>query len=373
MRFNGLCLLAIFAFQTALAQSSATGSVIGHVTCADTHTPCRFGSVTIESAPPAKYTGSLTPKQPPHSYSAPTDIEGAYQINGVVPGDYYVLARIAGYVSPYDLAANEFRDNPSFESQAFEVALTRITVSPNQSTTANLMLTRGASLAGIIRYDDGGPGINVKVYFYRRDGSGQWKAFSDTGGNGNLAALGFDPETDDRGRFYEPGLPPGSYIIEACLPSHIALPEKILKNGSINVSMGIGDALCVFTGDKFRMRNAIPIELHEGEYRSDIEINIPTTGMHSVHGTVTTKPDEQSITAGDVRLIDPDNKTELRRALIQQDGSFNFNYIPNGSYLVEIEARSGKDNSKLPYEAFTAPLLVESDLSNLTYSLTRKH
>jgi len=73
MRFYGLC-LATFAFQTALAQSSATVSVMDHVTCGNTHTPCRFGSVTIESAPPINNTGSLTLQQPPHSYSAPTDI-----------------------------------------------------------------------------------------------------------------------------------------------------------------------------------------------------------------------------------------------------------------------------------------------------------
>lgn len=44
---------------TISAQIPATvpGSVSGHVYCADTHTPCRFASITIEAIPQPKANG----------------------------------------------------------------------------------------------------------------------------------------------------------------------------------------------------------------------------------------------------------------------------------------------------------------------------
>ncbi|WP_263367140.1 carboxypeptidase-like regulatory domain-containing protein [Edaphobacter bradus] len=373
MRAYGICLLATFAFHAMLAQSPPTGRVTGHVTCSDTHTPCRFGTVTIQSAPATNASGVSLPQQT-HSYSVETDIDGAYQIDGVVPGDYYILGMLAGYISPYDLVISEFQGNPSLTAQGADAALSRITVEPGTTAIANLSLSRGASLSGTVHYDDGGPGIDVRVHLYRRDGNRQWKIFHSSAGKGAMAPLGFDPQTDDRGRFYQPGLPPGRYIVEVSLPEAVALPQNILNNHSVTAVLTTQNALRVYNGNKYRLYDAMPIELHEGESRTDVDITIPTTGLHSLRGTVTIKPDERAVTSGEITLLDPEDGTTLRSVFIL-DGSFVFNYIPEGSYLVRIVTHASKQDSGATStgETLTSPLVVESDIPNLTYSLTPKH
>jgi hypothetical protein len=373
MRPSSLWIIAlVFGFDNLSAQTPATapGTVDGHVYCADTHTPCRFASVTIQTAPPAKEIGPDTANSPSHSYAASTSLEGAFHISGVAPGDYYILGRQSGYLSPYDIAHSEFPDDPSLSSKALDIALTRITVRSGLTTATNLTLSRGASLAGTIRYDDGGLAITAAVHLFRKDASGKWKPYLNTVGDSLLASL-FPSHTDDRGYFYEPGLPAGIYCVETTLPEATGIPQTITGRPSLSIAITTGDALRVFNGDKYRLRDAPSIELHEGEDRSGIDIDIPTSGLHSLRGSITAKSDGRSVTHGKVRLLDPDDKTTLRETSIQ-DGSFVFNYVVNGSYLVQIEAQADGPDGKpgLSYEPLLTPLLVEGDLSDLTYALT---
>lgn len=217
--------------------AQTTGTVAGRVTCADTRTPCRFASVTIESAPASKDGSPISPKSisPLHTYAAATDLDGMFEINSVVPGDYYITALMPGYLSPYDLAANESSGEPSLKPQAMEIALERIIVAAGQTATANVLLSRGASLSGIVRYDDGGPAIQVSVSLFRRDGAGKWQPFTNTSGVGDTVRLGFGPKTDDRGRFYTPGLPPGTYTLQTNLPVAAMLRSGITGNPSVDV------------------------------------------------------------------------------------------------------------------------------------------
>jgi hypothetical protein len=329
--------------------------------------------VNLQSAPPAKSSNTLsTTATPSQSYSAATDIEGAFQIRGVAPGEYYILGRLAGYLSPYDLASSEFQGDSSLSSRALDVALTRIIVEADHTTTANLILARGASLGGTVRYDDGGLAINVPTHLFRKDGTGMWKPYRNSVGASALSPLGFSPHTDERGRFNDPGLPPGTYIIEATLPETTVVPTTILGRQSLNINITTGNALQVFDGDKYRLRDATPIELREGQDRPDIDIVLPTSGLHAIHGFVTAKSDGRSVTDGTVRLLDPDDRTTLRETALQDDGAFVFNYVVNGSYLVQIEAKADARASKplVGYEPFTSQLLVETDIPNLVYTLT---
>src|SRR5277367_1562265 len=108
--------------------AAAPGIVAGHVYCADTHTPCRFASVTIEAVPQVKGNGPDPAKSESRSYATSTDIDGAFQITGVLPGDYYILARMTGYFLPYDLVTNEFPDGSPMRAKAVDAVLPRITV-----------------------------------------------------------------------------------------------------------------------------------------------------------------------------------------------------------------------------------------------------
>lgn len=373
------CALAVSVFvvcsTSLLAQTDVTapGSISGHVYCADTNTPCRFANVTIQTAPPAKKSEDPVPASPvpaSHSYSASTDIDGVFQISGVIPGDYYILRRLSGYISTLDLAVSELPKDSPMLAQALDIALTRVTVNSGVVTVSNLTLSRGASFSGTVRYDDGAAAINVTVHLLRKDSTGQLKPFHN--GNGSAAEALFAAHTDDLGRFYEPALPPGTYSAEATLPMVLPLPESIIGPPSIQVSLVTGNALDLFYGDKYRLADAATVELHQGEERSGLDINIPTHGLHSVSGFVTAKSDGHAIISGDVHLLDPADKSPLRDTLLREDGSFSFGYLITGTYLLQINARSDHQSGKsaITYDPYSMPIVVDTDIPNLSCALT---
>ena len=365
-----ICIVGCFGLAGFGAGAQEVGNVAGHVTCADSRTPCRFASVTIQSAP-AKNTSSGAAQEKTHSYAADTGLDGAYAIKDVAPGEYYIQAVQAGYLSPYDLAGNETAGDPSLAAKAAEIVLQRFSVAAGQTATVNVLLSRGASLSGTVRYEDGGFAIGVSIDLMRKDGAGKWQPYRLTNGLGDLARLGFGPKTDDKGRFYAPGLPPGTYAVQMSLPSTAMLLETIAGTQSLGIKVTQGGALRVFYGDVYRLKDAKTIELHESEQRTEIDIDVPTSGMYTVKGLVTPKQDARDTAAGKVRLLDPDNQEVLREAFIEPEGDFSFENVTKGSYLLRIE---GQDTTRsnphgVRYEPLMVPLLVESDLSNLAYTL----
>jgi hypothetical protein len=346
-------------------QTPATmpGVVVGHVYCADTNTPCRFASVTIEAVSQAKGNSADSTKSEPRSYATSTDIDGAFQITGVLPGDYYILARMTGYFLPYDLVTNEFPDGSPMRAKAVDAVLPRITVNAGLTTTSVLNLSLGASISGTVRYDDGGVATALILHLYRKDESGKWQPYLNRSANTTTAPLGGGTDTDGRGHFDELGLPQGIYCVEVMLPQASSSSNTITGNPSVTFRLTEGDALRVYNGDKYRLRDAAPIELHDGEDRSGIDINIPTQSLRSIHGTVVAKTDGHSIASGEVSLLDPDDKALLRKTSIEPDGSFSFHYVVKGSYLLRIEDATDNRNGKTgaSYEPMTVPLLVEQD------------
>jgi len=367
VRFSlAIIAICLVGFPVISAQSTATGqgAVSGHVYCADTRTPCRFADVKIQRVQKnfhAKKTGGNALELDENSYSAVTGLDGGFLISGVSPGDYYIHSSFPGYLDPFQIVFSEVQGEDTIPLESLEKALPRITVSSGLTANSDLTLSRGAALGGTVRYDDAGPAETVNIVLYRKDKTGKWNRYGDSLFAGYRMSSSF--RTDDRGRFYLPGLAPGSYIVEASLPQ----PHFIPGIGT-GLSLTGPDSLRVFNGNKYRLKDAFAIELKEGEDRSDIDIDIPTNGLHMIQGFITSKPVGLPITKGTVDLLDRDDKTVLREADIQQDGSFGFKYVVNGTYLVQVAARA--DGGEVQYDSQTAPLLVDGDIAGLTYSVS---
>lgn len=368
---RSMLLLCVLSPVVAFSQSSAPGAVAGHVYCADTHTPCRYATVNIEAAPRERDGAPTSSNPQPHAYSALTNINGAFEIDGVQPGEYYILAREPGYLCEYDLARNNSRQKITDASPAMKQYLSRIKVTAGQTTAADLNLRRGASLQGTVRYDDGGLAIGLPVKLYRKSDTGHWKIFNNGARDGTLAVLGFDARTDDRGRYYEPGLPAGSYIVEVTLPNASVIPMTISGRQSLNVTSTQSDALAVFSGNKFRLKDASPIELDDGEARQDLDMEIPTMGLYTIHGAAA-DANGAGVPQASVSLLDPDDKTVLRETQIGADGEFVFRFVAPGQYLLEVKPQAGGSSqeagSQLRPE--TIPLQVVGDITNLSVTLT---
>src|SRR5580698_2971723 len=118
LRHTSAFVLAWFISCTPIgAQTNGVprGKVMGHVFCSDSHTPCRFAGVTIQSVPLAAAGNKAN--HPSLSYSAATDMDGAFVISNVASGEYYVQARSPGYLSPTDLVASEVDPNSTLYSK----------------------------------------------------------------------------------------------------------------------------------------------------------------------------------------------------------------------------------------------------------------
>jgi len=367
MRLSRLLAFAC-ALVPSVAFAQATASVSGHVLCTDTRTPCRFATITLQGVDSAARTTAKSQNQPKDTgvYRGIAGFDGSYQINGVTPGDYYVLAVLPGYLNPVDQLLSNQPPDAHFTQDVLDKVLPRVTVAPNRPASADITLQRGASLSGTVRFDDGGPAIGFTITVFLKDKNGQWKNYANRAGNEPLSAIGAAVRTDDRGHFYEPALPHGTYIVEAHLQEYIPLPLSITYNEGAIVSDQRQNALRIFYGDKFRMKEAKPVELSEGEDHSDIDITISTDGLHTVRGSVNSKSGEP-IPNGEVSLSDPDDKTVIRTAGIQRDGSFNFSYLPGGTYQITIKGNSGKGETD--FQSLNSTLVVDNDLTDLTYNL----
>jgi hypothetical protein len=350
-----------------------TGSVTGHVECADTHTPFRFAMVTLQTVQtiahaktvgPDKLTESDWKDLQSKSYSVATGIDGRFVISGVNPGDYYIYAESTGYLDPYRLAITGALGDASQSLDALEKLLPRVRIAAGKMVNSELTLVRGASMEGSVRFDDGGYAYLISVTLYRKDNSGKWNPYGDKYIFGHRVS---PPHvTDDRGRFSIDGLVPGSYIVKAVLPE-----AHVLDGVGVGVAFGGVESLAVFNGDKFRLKEAPPIELAEGEERTGIDIHIPVDGLHVLQGSVNAKPDGRTITKGTVSLVDPDDQTVMRETEIQLDGSFVFDLVVSGMYQVRVTAKAD-DSSSQPatrYQALTTTLEVAGDLSDLTYTV----
>ncbi|MFP5275650.1 MAG: collagen binding domain-containing protein [Acidobacteriota bacterium] len=372
-----IVLLLAVAFGAVLrAQSPAAGvgAVTGHVYCSDTRTPCRFATVSLQPIQALanaravgieRLTASDWKKVRAKSYSAVTDIDGRFEITGVADGEYYVYAESAGYLDPYRLATTGALGDASQSLDALEKLLPRIRVAAGAETTAELTLVRGGSIEGSVRFDDGGYAYWASIDLYRKDSVGKWKRYEDQ--------YLFDQRmttphyADDRGRFFIEGLVPGTYTIKATLPE-----PRVIEGLGVVLESGGADSLAVFNGDKFRLKDASPIELQEGEDRSDIDIEIPTNGLYTLVGAVNALPDGRTITKGTVSLLDPDDQSPIRQTDIRPDGSFRFRLVVPGNYLVRVAALGGDSNPKssIQYGILTSPLEVAGDLSGLTYTVS---
>jgi hypothetical protein len=268
------------------------------------------------------------------------------------------------------LVASEFESGHLAFLKAVDAALPRLSVDESHAAVLNLNLTRGASLGGIVVYDDGGPAIGISVRIYRKDSTGTWKIYS-SAGLGKDEPPSLTAHTDDRGRYYKPSLAPGIYTVEANLPDVTLVPDAILGSPNLHVEFTNQDALRVYHGGKYRLREASPIQLTEGQERLDVDLTIPTNGLCTLEGSVVSKADGRVVGQGTVRLLDPTDNEVVRDSTVQKDGSFVFRYIPPGSYLLEAEAHPGKDSAYRgpSYSTLKMPLLVESSLSNLTLAL----
>jgi Carboxypeptidase regulatory-like domain len=201
-----LSIISIVPSSHAFYQASGgSGTFIGTVLCADSAKPARFAIVRV--------TRITTAGEPFVSQTATTDYNGVFTLIGLPPGEYYVDPSYPGYVNhtnwsiPTDITGSNLGTT--------DYGRSRVLIAASRTSTLTIILTLGSSISGRVVYDDGSPGVSLRVegVLLPDRGSELGRDFSSS-----KASFVSTTQTDDQGRFRISGLASGRYLIRVSFP-----------------------------------------------------------------------------------------------------------------------------------------------------------
>jgi hypothetical protein len=337
-------LLLIFV-TPALAQTRTpvpepTGSVAGHVFCADTNQPARFAHVSLEAISNASASAAPADSKPgPGAIAlsaAPTTVEttldGSFILTGVKPGAYYVIVEKTGYIKPRDIFTKKQMEDPSPDMRALiAAALPHVLVEASHTEQVEVRLEHGAAISGTILYDDGSPASDLAINLLRKDATGKWISLDGSMLDG----------TDDRGSFRLASLLSGEYLVEADLRfSGTKRVSGVTDAAGHSMDFAMMDVLFTlpFYGNGTpRKSQAASIKLAPGQELTGQDMQIPLTKLHKLTGRVAAGSDGHLVNAASVALVTREGNEEIATAEISRDdGLFHFDFVPEGDYLLRV-------------------------------------
>jgi hypothetical protein len=299
------------------------GTVTGLVLCTDTGKPARFATVMLLRAYDPKTAGAGPDKDSIDlDENGTTGLDGKFRIEAVPPGDYYAFATLDGYIDP-TLAVDENRlgsgaserEKLVDEIDQWKDHLVKLTVAAQHTSDVSVSIDRGASIEGTMSYDDSSPAIGIRFAVLRKSEKDRWIKI---GSNGDDNWPG-DAKSDGRGRYSIPDLPEGEYKVCALLPVKD-------ENASPQFCFGGG----------FRINKAETVKVSAGETHDGVDIVLPLDGLFNVAGNITAGTDAHAPSQATVHLLYADDRTEARQTAMLKDGSFSFDYVPAGSYILQV-------------------------------------
>jgi hypothetical protein len=335
----------------------AQGSVSGHVTLADVHAPARGARIMVL---PLAAIGAAEDQPEGMADAMPhmgtTGLDGGFTVAHIPAGDYVVLAFTAGYLSPLDgvemPVAESAEEQKTYMKLLRDIAPT-VRVSGQQTTRLDLELQRGAVLTGRVLYSDGAPATQLHVVLQNaKDQTDDEKAkrMADVGSMFRTTLLMQNSATDEQGHFRIAGIAPGTY--------RLAIPQ------TFEASQSFGDEmmeafyanqrdtrkLTIYSGSTLHRKDAKTYALKAGETVDGVEITLPLTGLHSVHGIAAGK-DGVPLNSGVLDLTDTSDPAISFHTTIGAEGEFRFGGVPEGEY--QLKATDGQilENRHVPDDA----------------------
>jgi hypothetical protein len=372
--------------QTAPAKPSIGGRITGHIQCADTHAPARGAVVLLVPLPAAdgktsSNTGTTTSR---------VGMDGAFIFEHVSPGEYTVVALFAGYLSTVDELTAEDTTAPSpARSRELLARNGTVTIHGEETENFDVLVERGASVSGHVRYSDGSPAAQLSISIEDI----KTKPAETKSGNPNFNVGTFmratvmqqSQTTDDQGHFRIAGLKPGSYRIAAIQPS----TSSPLSDDGLGFLAGLSGTpadLHVYGGDTLHKKKATVYDLRSGDELTGVDITIPLDAFHQVRGVLSAQ-DGRTINAATLTLTDTGDDSFVFQAEVARDGSFTFTTVPSGTYTVAAPGAkiitvppNFTDNTPLHYlnqnaanafaDGSTSVIVKGSDVPDVSLTLT---
>lgn len=328
--------------QTRENSAEVFGSVSGRVYCTDTNAVARTARVLLMPVPVNTGASESHGESGLSLPGAGTDFDGAFRIDKIPVGEYYIYAVLPGYVDVItEFSEKELQSTDRAVSDRVRQKIATVLVTENTVADVQLSIERAGSISGTVRYDDGTPVADATITLLEGEAAGKIRPKSPTPVKMASPFL-FDQVgaiTDDRGRFRVASIPEGKYSAKATIAAPKRLQSMVGKEWVDD--SGNQMKISVFLGDTLRWKDARVLTLGSGEEKTGVDITVPTHGLHTVSGRVEAKTDGHPINAGTVRLVGVDDPS-IQRAADLQDGSFEFDLVPEGHYSIEIDNAKDK-------------------------------
>ncbi len=341
----------------APAPTLPAGRVTGSVFCSDTRGPARGAAVLLWAIPgTANESDQLI-----RTATAHVNISGTYTFEHLAPGDYVIVAILPGYLSALDDAPELTPEQTELDYINALAARNTVTVSTQGSTTANLLLERGAAISGRVLYSDGSPVTQATMTLENTSDKNKPVSEQPPASFSHFvgAFIHHSVNTDDLGHFRFSGVKPGTYRIAVTPP--LTNDGKDTGPGQLGIAsalMGGDRAIGIYNGDTFHKRDAKKYEIKGSEQLTGIELRIPLNAFRSVRGIVNAV-DGRPINIGALTLTDTSDDTVIFHANLTSDGTFHFTSIPPGSYTL---AATGAHIGSPPHEDATDQAIYEREL-----------
>ena len=266
---------------------------------------------------------------------ARTEADGSFTLTGVAPGDYYVTAGGLGYIPQRALlqAAVAAGADPNELLARIPV----VHVVGDSTSTINVAVQHGGTLAGRLVWEDGSPAAGIPVSAVS---SVPVPALpTSLQGIRSLGNASNSVLTDDRGMFRIAGMAAGDYLLQA----------TILSRGQFGGFGGRGQQMVstirIYSPGTFHRASAKPVTVRVGEERDDLRMTIDLRGLHTVAGHASAASGATNVASGRVTLTDSTDSSLQLGGLIQPDGTFSVRFVPPGSYTLQINGASSQANS----------------------------
>ena len=273
--------------------------------------------LTAQGAPIA---GALVQARGPGglTQAVESDARGRYVIDFVAPGEYSIEAIKRGFM-PVDTGRGQSAVEVLLRDRAPENRI--IPVRSGQTVdSVDVTLARGASIAGTIVDEFGEPmqGVSVSALVLRAMG-GRTRALP-------VASIpGGSAQTDDRGRYRLFGLQPGTYVVQAT------------AGGLLSAASGY---VPLFYSGTAAIDLATSKKLAADESAAAVDFTLLPASSRRVRGRVVDpegKPGNVGLTLA-VRERSGSIHTEPVRTRTSADGTFTFNGVAPGEYVVHASA-----------------------------------
>jgi hypothetical protein len=253
-------------------------------------------------------------------------------MEAVEPGRYYAFATLDGYLDPalgvdpdklQSLGSDRERHLSAI--QQWKDNLVTVTVSVHRAAEVSISIQRAAEISGTVTFDDGSPAIGMRFELQRKTATGDWAGV----GLPLMDTWTIQATSNSHGHYAVTNLPAGEYRVCTLMPTDT---EQAASR--------------VCLGNVYRRKEAKSVKLAAGETAAGTDIEIPLSGLHKVSGTVQALVDGHSINHGTVRLLYADDREPARETSLDENGDFEFDYVPEGKYILAVSGAQDEEKKE---------------------------